>query len=183
MTGPKLEVAVVMRREPVQGPASRWQAERWVLSEVLLEDAGFGPLPRLLLHSESEERWLHPGLVVELFADEAAGYYLNVTTAAPSWFVKWRMEPQAALAAQPVALPLAVTLSYDEAARWLDAQETVEQLPAPQPVVEWLREFVQQHYQSEPRQRQRPESFKRLSDRFGNPASVSTDKPRGSGRG
>ena len=43
-----------------------------------------------------------------------------------------------------------MTLSYYEAGRWLDAQETVEQVPAPADVVDWLRAFVEEHYVVEP---------------------------------
>ena len=35
----RVEVAVVMRREPVSGPMSRWQSWRWVLADVLSGDA------------------------------------------------------------------------------------------------------------------------------------------------
>jgi hypothetical protein len=31
---PQIDVAVLMRREAVQGPMSRWQAWRWVLADV-----------------------------------------------------------------------------------------------------------------------------------------------------
>ena len=74
-----------------------------------------------------------------------------------------------------------VSLSYHDAGRWLDAQETVEQVPAPEGVVAWLREFVETHYVQEPKKRQRPQSFKGLQDRFGQPASVSTEKKFGGG--
>jgi hypothetical protein len=46
-------------------------------------------------------------------------------------------------------------------------------------VVEWVREFVQAHHVIEPKQRRRPQSFRPLQDRFGNPASVSTQDKRG----
>jgi hypothetical protein len=42
-----------------------------------------------------------------------------------------------------------------------------------------MRDFAQAHYVPEPKRRQRPESFRRLEDRFGRPASVSTGKGRG----
>ena len=66
-----------------------------------------------------------------------------------------------------------------DAGRWLDAQETVEQVPAPAAVIEWLQTFVDQHREAEPRLRRRPESFRPLTDRFGNPALISTGKSRG----
>ncbi|MEO8121354.1 MAG: DUF3305 domain-containing protein, partial [Rhodoferax sp.] len=35
----------------------------------------------------------------------------------------------------------------------------------------------------EPKRRKRPESFRSLTDRFGNPASISTEKKTGGGHG
>lgn len=179
MQRPSVTVAVVMRRERLD---NRWQPWRWALAEVLPHDAAFGTEPRLLLNTEAEQRWLHPGFEVELFRDDAEGYYLNATTPAPCWFVLWRMEEEATLAVEPIARPAMVSLSYHDAGRWLDAQETVEQVPAPQEVVEWMREFAEAHYVPEPKKRKRPESFRRLEDRFGNPASVSSG-PKWGGRG
>ncbi|MEO7402026.1 MAG: DUF3305 domain-containing protein [Polaromonas sp.] len=175
---PCMAVAVVMRRERI---ANAWQPWRWVLADVVPHEDGFGDSPRLLLKDEREERWLHPGFKVELFTDDAEGYYLNVTTQHPCFWVVWRMEEDAALADEPVAVPQIVTLSYHDAGRWLDAQETVEQVPAPSGVVQWLQHFVDEHHVLEAKRRQRPQSFKPLLDRFGNPARVSTGKKSGGG--
>jgi len=175
---PSIEVAVVMRRERI---ANAWQPWRWVLADVVPQEPAFGSEPRMLFKSDDEERWLHPGFTVELFRDDAEGYYLNVTTPAPCWFVLWRMEEEATVGDEPLARPIMVSLSYHDAGRWLDAQETVEQVPAPAYVVEWMRAFADEHYVIEPKRRKRPESFKPLQDRFGNPASVSTEKKFGGG--
>lgn len=180
---PAIEVAVVMRKERINGAMSRWQTWRWVLDEVIANEPGFGDQARLLFKSDQEERWLHPGYSVELFRDDAEGYYLNVSTPAPCWFVLWRMEEEATIADEPLARPAMVSLSYHDAGRWLDAQETVEQVPAPAHVIEWMQAFVQEHYVIEPKRRKRPESFKPLTDRFGNPAAVSTIKKFGSDHG
>jgi hypothetical protein len=175
---PRIDVAVIMRRERID---NRWQRWRWVLADVVPNEAGFGSEPRRLLKSEDEERWLHPAFAVELFRDDAEGYFLNATTPAPCWFVLWRMDEAANLADEPIARPAMVSLSYHDAGRWLDAQETVEQVPAPPEVVEWMRAFAEEHYVIEPKKRKRPESFRPLQDRFGNPASVSTEKKYGGG--
>ena len=175
---PSIEVAVVMRRQRID---NRWQPWRWMLDDVVAQEPGFGTEPRLLHRTEHEELWLHPGFQVELFRDDAEGYYLNASTDAPGWFVLWRMEEQASVADEPLARPTMVTLSYHDAGRWLDAQETVEQVPAPPQVVQWLQAFVDEHYVVEPKRRKRPESFKSLQDRFGNPAAVSTEKKFGGG--
>jgi len=180
---PAIDVAVVMRRERVQGAMSRWQTWRWVLADVVMHEPGFGDQPRRLYQDDNEERWLHPAMTVELFKDDAEGYMLNATTPAPCWFVLWRMEEAATLAEEPIARPLTVSLSYHDAGRWLDAQETVEQVPAPQDVMDWMRGFAEQHYTAEPKRRQRPQSFRGLQDRFGNPARISTEKKFGGGGG
>jgi hypothetical protein len=175
MERPSIDVAVVMRRERIE---NRWQPWRWVLADVVPHEPGFGSEPRLLLKNDDEERWLHPAFKVELFRDDAEGYYLNATTPAPCWFVLWRVDEEL-LDGQPFARPAMVSLSYHDAGRWLDAQETVEQVPAPPHVIEWMRAFAAEHYVVEPKRRKRPESFKGLQDRFGNPASVTTEKKFG----
>jgi hypothetical protein len=175
---PRTTVAVVMRRERID---NKWQPWRWVLADVVSHEDAFGTEPRLLFKSDDEERWLHPAFTVELFRDDAEGYYLNATTDAPCWFVLWRMDEEANVADEPIARPVMVSLSYHDAGRWLDAQESVDQVPAPADVVDWMRAFAQENYVIEPKRRQRPASFQPLQDRFGNPASVSTVKKFGGG--
>lgn len=176
-----LDVAVVMRKVRVTGPMSRWQDWRWELDDVVVNEPAFGAEPRLLLKDDTQERWLHPGYTVRLFRDDAEGYVLNATTPAPCWFVLWRLH-ESADGGEPWARPEIVTLSYHDAGRWLDAQETVEQVPAPPEIVAWMNAFIAAHYVPEPKRRKRPASFQSLQDRFGNPASVSTVKKfRGEG--
>lgn len=177
ITRPHVRVAVLMRREQVEGAMARWQPWRWVLHEVVPHEAGFGTEPRCLRESEEGAVWLYPDWPVTLFTDDAEGYWLNVTAPVPAFFVMWRMtEPEDGTA--PRAEPQAVSLSYHDAGRWLDAQETVETFAAPADVVEWAREFALQHYVPEPKRRQRPQSFQRLTDRFGQPVSISTEDKR-----
>ena len=180
---PSLDVAVIMQRVANTGVPARWQPWRWEHAEVVMNEESFGTEPRLLYKNESTQRWLHAGLKVELFKDDAEGYYLNATTDVPSWFVLWRMEEEPAIAAEPIPVPIVVSLSYYDAGRWLDAQENVEQVPAPPEVLKWLGIFVEAHYVSEPKKRKRPESFRSLTDRFGNPATISTEKKFGGGGG
>ncbi len=179
---PHTEVAVLMRREPVRGAMARWQPWRWVLAEVVPHEPGFGREPRCLRTDDHEALWLYPGWTVELFTDDAEGYWLNATSPTPAYFVLWRMsEPEDG--SEAVAVPQAVSLSYHDAGRWLDAQETVETSPAPPEVAAWILDFAEQHFVPEPKRRQRPQSFQRLTDRFGQPVSVSTEGKRKGGGG
>jgi hypothetical protein len=45
-----------------------------------------------------------------------------------------------------------------------------------------MSEFMEEHWVVEAKRRKRPDSFRPLQDRFGNPASVSTEKIRGGGQ-
>jgi hypothetical protein len=180
---PSLEVAVILQCVPNTGPSRRWQAWRWELGEVLLQDLGVAAEARLLYKNDSGQGWLHGGFRVELFEDDAEGYFLNASTERPCWFVLWRMDEALAGNDEPIPRPVAVSLSYYDAGRWLDAQETVEQVPAPATVVQWLKAFTDEHYVIEPQHRKRPESFRSLTDRFGNPVSISTGKGFNEGSG
>jgi hypothetical protein len=179
---PAIDVAVIMRKERIMGDMSRWQQWRWVLDDVVLHEVGFGDEPRLLYRDDNGERWLHPGYRVELFEDDTEGYQLNAGTPAPGWFVLWRTQEPEMLGDEPQAHPVVVSLSYHDASRWLDAQETVEQVAAPLAVVDWLKSFIDAFHPIEAKRTRRPQSFRSLADRFGNPASISTEKKGAPGR-
>jgi Protein of unknown function (DUF3305) len=92
---------------------------------------------------------------VELFKDDAEGYCLNISTGAPRWFVPWRMHEGEAAECGSAARPEAVSLNCHDAGRWLDAQETVEQVAAPTGIVDSLKAFADTHCVQEPKRRNR----------------------------
>ncbi len=150
---PSFPVAVVFER---QRQPNVWQDWGFRLAEVVIDEGGFGTQPRTLRDDGVHAQVLHPGLIVTLHRDEAEGYYLNLTSGAPVWFVMWRIDDD-----EPSrAWPELVTLSYNEAGRLLDAQERVDNLPLPDEVCALLQAFVDQHYRPEVKQRRRPASFK-----------------------
>ena len=109
-----------------------------------------------MLHDDGKvARSLFPGLRLELFRDEAEGYYLNLTSGAPVWFVMWRIDDEDPSRAWPEA----VSLSYNEAGRWLDAQERVDNVPLPAELADWLQAYTDEHYRPEPKGGKRPPSF------------------------
>ncbi|HUL57498.1 MAG TPA: DUF3305 domain-containing protein [Usitatibacter sp.] len=145
---PTLKVAVILSRESVD---SRWESHRWQLLGVVPDVGG---APRTLVDEGAVRQRLYPGLEVTLFNDEAEGYFLNVSSEEPSVFVSIRQGE-----ADEEPYPFQCTVSYNEAARWMDGSEKVERAPAWPGLVEWIQAWVGVHYRPEPRRRQRPQSF------------------------
>ena len=106
---PSLRVAVVMEREKAP---NRWEDWRHSIVEVVPDDS-FGTAPRTLRDDGKTARVLHPGLELTLYPDEGEGYWLNLTSPAPVWFVMWRTADEDPSRAWPEL----VTLSYNEAGR------------------------------------------------------------------
>jgi hypothetical protein len=150
---PSISVAVLIerRRRP-----SRWEDWRFRIADVTPDPGGFGTAPRVLRDDGETAQILHPGLAVTLYRDEAEGYYLNLSSGAPVWFVMWRIDDDDPSSARPEI----VTLSYNEAGRLLDAQERVDNVPLPADVCAWLQAYADEHYRPEPKQRRRPASFR-----------------------
>ncbi len=171
---PGMTVAIVMERETAP---NRWEDWRHRLVEVIelgeLGELGAGEpgappadasgalggargtAPRVLRDDGQTRRSLFPGFALQLFADEGEGYFLNLTSGQPVWFVMWRVGDED----PSLAWPEAVSVSYNEAGRWLDAQERVDNVPMSPEAVAWLQAYTDQHYRPEPKKRKRPVSF------------------------
>lgn len=147
-----LRVAVLIER---QAAPNRWEDWSFRVADVLLDAGQFGDAPRCLRDDGLLAQFVHPGLEVRLFPDEGEGYYLNLTSGAPVWFVMWRVQEDDPSQARPEC----VTLSYNEAGRLLDAQERVDNTPLGAEVRGWLQAYTDAHYRPEPKKRRRPASF------------------------
>ena len=149
---PAITVAVVMERE---ARPNRWEDWRHSIADVVLDEGGFGTEPVVLRDDGTVRRTLYPGFTIALFRDEGEGYHLNLSSGAPAWFVVWRADDEDPSRAWPET----VSVSYNEAGRWLDAQEHVEQLAMPADAIAWLQTYTEANYRPEPKQRRRPQSF------------------------
>ena len=153
MSKPSFPVSVVMQRRAVQ---SRWIDCVWEPWGVLpTEERGE---PRRLLDDNGTTQWLHPGFTLQLHRDEAEGYYLNVSGPAPSVFILWRMDEER-------GLPVDVTVSSEEAGRWLDGGHSVDRVAMPAEIFAWVGDYVEHNYRPEPKKRIKPRSFKQPKDR------------------
>ena len=169
-----MRFSVLMRKQNLDNP---WVSYRWVPQEVLpdfeqLSQESSGHISgQFLGRDEDGESWLFTGFELNLFLDEAEGYYLNVSATTPSWFVMWRLEEdferyidanslEMAKAEANIAVPHRICVSYNEAARLLDGGESVDTIPMSEEQAGWLQEYVNEHYRPEPKKRHKPASFK-----------------------
>lgn len=125
---------------------SVWQPFRWQVLEL-------GPADVPMVQGPEER--VQP-IKAQVYQDELQGYFLNLDTDTPYLFLCVRY-PEDNKNLMPSVFE--VTLSYDEAARWMDSNEDVQTINLPLPVASWLAELVQAKYQPEPKQRRRPQSF------------------------
>src|SRR5881409_2178032 len=150
----KNRVAVIMQRRPMD---NRWQSEIWEAVGVLADYDAPGEA-RVIVEEAWATQWLYPGFEMVLHRSESEGYYHNVSTQEPCVFVMWRLE-------QERAVPQFVTVSYDEASRWMDGGEQVDSVAMPAAVFAWVGEFVEKNYRPEPKKRIKPQSFLSPKDR------------------
>ena len=147
-------VAVAVVIERTANP-NVWEAWRFTLLEVVPDQGTFGTAPRCLHDDGKVSRWLYPGFTVALFADECKGYFLNLTSGRPVWFVSW-LADEADLSMLKLT---GVSLSYIEADRRMTAEEVVENVPLEPELCEWLRVFTNTHFRPDTGRKVRAMSF------------------------
>jgi hypothetical protein len=149
---PRLELAVVVERTAAP---NAWEDWAFRIAEVVPDQGTYGREPRVLVDDGRHARILHPGFVVELFADECKGYFLNLTSGRPSWFVSWLVRED-----DPSRVDVTgVGVSYIEADRRLASDERVDPLPLPDELCEWLRVYTNEHFRPDEVRTVRAQSF------------------------
>lgn len=137
-------VAVIIEKQMLDNP---WVSEKWeAIGVVPAFEATPGAASKPIFSDDRRSRFLCGRFDLELFRDEVENYHLNLTSPEPRVFVMWRM-------AEDVAVPVEVTLSYGEAARWLDSGEQCDGVPMPPEIADWLGDFVNTHYKPAPRKK------------------------------
>jgi hypothetical protein len=156
-------LAVVMERVAIR---SRWQSHQWRPAYVVHDDGSHRD-GETIAASDALTQRVFVGLDAALHADEAEGYYLNISAPDPKLFVAWRLRETDAGVDAGDAYPHRLTLSYNEAARWMDAQESVDAVPLPAEIAEVLAAWVEANYAPpQKKQRIRPRSFESKEGRY-----------------
>jgi hypothetical protein len=149
----RFPVDVLMRRVVL---VNRWASERWQPEAVIpagvpgvLQDQE-AVAPERVADDPSGTTWRFPAFGIDLHRTEGEGYFLNLGSPSPSVFVMWRAADDGVL---PPVRPVVVTVSYNEAARMLDAGEQVEPVPMAPEIFGWVEPFMRAHYTPEPRKK------------------------------
>lgn len=141
-----------MQRRSVQ---NRWTDCIWEPVRIVAEAGGE---VRQLVDDGSVSQWLHPGFTLVLHKDEAEGYFLNCSGTEPKVFILWRMDGER-------GIPAEVTVSSEEAGRWMDGGHSVDGVPMTPEIFAWVGEWVEKNYRPEPQKRFKPRSFRHPKDR------------------
>lgn len=150
----RFPVAVVTECRQVQG--NRWLRERWRVVSVTvgahLAAGSANPLP--MADDGNSRLLLWTGLQVRLYPDEVESYYHNLMVEQPGCFVVTRAREDG------VPEPVLVTVSFDEAQAYQEADGTVDRVPLPAELYRAAEAFVLEHYVPEPRKKRRLENWK-----------------------
>jgi hypothetical protein len=63
------------------------------------------------------------------------------------------------------AVPAEVTVSSEEAGRWMDGGHSVDRVAMPAEIFAWVGEWVENNYRPQPQKRIKPRSFVHPKDR------------------
>jgi hypothetical protein len=137
-------IAVIIERQQLD---NRWVSEKWEVVGIVpaFDSPSDDSTPRRIFADAKCEQFLVGGFALELFRDEVDNYHLNITSPIPKVFVMWRMDEEAGVESK-FARPIIVTVSYGEAARFLDSGEQVDGVAMPQEIADWVGDFVNTHY-------------------------------------
>ena len=104
-------------------------------------------------------------LALELFRGETEGYRVNLSQPVPSIYVVMRLD-ESGPAQGPT--PFHVTVCPFEAEGYAcDGDETVDAVPMPLPVREWVSRFVERHHVDVPFRKRKQERFEADTGRKG----------------
>ncbi|MDH3899702.1 MAG: DUF3305 domain-containing protein [Gammaproteobacteria bacterium] len=130
---------------------NRWEDGRWHVAGVVAGDA----MQDKALHAATRgQQFLHTGLRMRLYKDDAESYYYNLVSDNPGVFVICNQEP-----GEPLQ-PFIATLSYGEATSYMETDEIVETVAMPPELYRWAERFVLEHYVPEKRKKRKRDNWK-----------------------
>jgi hypothetical protein len=140
-----MPLGVVVERRASRSP---WQEWVWRPVSVIVGAPSLGTEWRELVRGDGWTQFHAANLPLELHRTETEAYLVNLSQRPPRVYVVLRPTSDPA----PHAFrPLLVTASPYEAEGYLESgEEIVEGVEMPEPVIAWLRAFVDRHHVQEP---------------------------------
>lgn len=135
---------------------NRWEQGSWHVAGVVAGNSSTDDVEgERALHTATRGReFLHGGLRLRLYEDDAESYYFNLISDTPRVFVICNQEDGGPLQ------PFIVTLSYGEATSYMEGDEIVESVAMPPELYRWAERFVLEHYVPEKRKKRKRENWK-----------------------
>ena len=149
-------VAVLVEYQVIHN--NRWVDGRWTVTGVVAgkQLAGAGVRCQLIHSGDETRQYLWSGLSIELHADDAESYYCNLMSDNPGVFVVCNE-------AQDETLQTAiVTLSYGEAASYMETDQRVERAAMPADLYRWLEHYVLANYVPGKRKKRKRNDWKEV---------------------
>lgn len=133
------DVAVILDRRASN--ANPWSSDTWNATGVVAASGGsIDDGPQRIRGDDTHEQFLWPGFELRLHRDEGESYHYNLTSDNPGLFVVCRFDDNN----RPE--PFLVTAAYDEAAAYMESDETVYRVPMPAEIYRWVEAFVLANY-------------------------------------
>ena len=142
--------------EYVKTPDNRWEDGQWRVAGVIAAgpDDQATTSPRQLHAATQARQYLHTGLNLRLYKDDAESYYYNLVSDNPGVFVICSQE-----AGEPLQ-PFIATLSYGEATSYMETDVRVERVDMPAELYHSLEHYVLANYVPEKRKKRKRENWK-----------------------
>ncbi len=139
----RMRLGVIVERRRIDHP---WQPWRVRAVEVLPEPPDLEP-GRPLLEDEALSRHYGGTFELELFADETDGYKYNLSASRPAVYVILTEDPAAPGGLRPVRVSVS---PWDAQAHGETAEDRVDAVPMPEPVVAFVKDFVDRWHRERP---------------------------------
>ncbi len=142
---------------------NRWKNGYWKVTGLVAGGTDGTGVQRQSLHAATEgAQYLWTGLSVELHRDDAESYYFNIISDSPRVFVICSQQEDS----EPLK-PFIATLSYDEAASYMEADEVVESVEMPAELYRWVEQYVLDNYLPEKKKKRKRDNWKEVgSEKF-----------------
>lgn len=133
-------VCAILERRPA---SSAWADHVWEAVGITVGRGGDERRARLVREQDGTASFLVGGLAVSLHRDECESYYYNIVSQTPRAYIVARRDDDGA---DDMPHPFLVSLSFDEAHAYLEADDDIFAVDIPAELYRWAEAFVLANY-------------------------------------